>query len=47
VSETLPYAARKQAEKAYVDGCDKEKSDAVKQQYWLYSSISLLLKRAT
>ena len=35
VSETLHYAAKKQAEKAYATGYDKGKSDAVKQQYWL------------
>ena len=39
VSETLHYAARKQAEKAYASGYDKGKSDAVKQQYWLYVSM--------
>ncbi len=39
VSETLHYAARKQADKAYASGYDKGKSDAVKQQYWLYVSM--------
>jgi len=39
VSETLHYAAKKQSEKAYVTGYDKGKSDAVKQQYWLYVSM--------
>ncbi|MCI0748378.1 MAG: hypothetical protein L0Y58_23475 [Verrucomicrobia subdivision 3 bacterium] len=39
VSETLHYAAKKQAEKAYAAGYDKGKSDAVKQQYWLYVSM--------
>ena len=39
VSETLHYAAKKQAEKAYATGYDKGKSDAVKQQYWLYISM--------
>jgi hypothetical protein len=39
VSETMHYAARKQAEKAYASGYDKGKSDAVKQQYWLYVSM--------
>ena len=39
VSETLYYAARKQSEKAYATGYDKGKSDAVKQQYWLYVSM--------
>jgi hypothetical protein len=31
--------ANKQAEKAYATGYDKGKSDAVKQQYWLYVSM--------
>ena len=39
ISETLHYAANKQAEKAYATGYDKGKSDAVKQQYWLYVSM--------
>ena len=39
VSETLHYAAKKQAEKAYATGYEKGKSDAVKQQYWLYVSM--------
>lgn len=39
VSETLHYAAKKQAEKADATGYDKGKSDAVKQQYWLYISM--------
>lgn len=39
VSEGLHYAARKQSEKAYATGYDKGKSDAVKQQYWLYVSM--------
>ena len=39
VSETLHYTARKQADKAYASGYDKGKSDAVKQQYWLYVSM--------
>ena len=39
VSETLHYAAKKQTEKAYAMGYDKGKSDAVKQQYWLYVSM--------
>ena len=39
VSETLHYAAKKQADKAYAAGYDKGKSDAVKQQYWLYVSM--------
>ena len=36
VSEGLHYAAKKQSDKAYAAGYDKGKSDAVKQQYWLY-----------
>ena len=39
VSETLHYAAKKQSEKAYAIGYDKGKSDAVKQQYWLYVAL--------
>jgi len=39
VSETLHYASKKQAEKAFATGYDKGKSDAVKQQYWLYVSM--------
>ena len=39
VSETLHYAAKKEAGKAYSTGYDKGKSDAVKQQYWLYVSL--------
>src|SRR6267378_7176347 len=39
VSEGLHYAARKQSDKAYAAGYDKGKSDAVKQQYWLYVSM--------
>jgi len=39
MSEGLHYAARKQSDKAYAAGYDKGKSDAVKQQYWLYVSM--------
>jgi len=39
LSEGLHFAAKKQAEKAYATGYDKGKSDAVKQQYWLYVSM--------
>lgn len=35
LSEGLHYASRKQAERAYADGYDKGRSDAVKQQYWV------------
>lgn len=34
-SEGLHYASRKQAEKAYTNGYEKGRSDAVKQQYWI------------
>ena len=30
---------KKQSDKAYATGYDKGKSDAVKQQYWLYVSM--------
>src|SRR5437016_3828059 len=36
LSEGLNYAARKESENAYQTGYDKGRSDAVKQQYWLY-----------
>ena len=39
VSEGIHYAAKKQSDKAYANGYDKGKSDAVKQQYWLYVSM--------
>jgi hypothetical protein len=39
VSEGLHYAAKKQADKSYAKGYDKGKSDAVKQQYWLYVAM--------
>lgn len=39
VSEGLHYAAKTQADKAYASGYDKGRSDAVKQQYWLYVSM--------
>lgn len=35
LSEGLHYASKKQAERAYADGYDKGRSDAVKQQYWV------------
>jgi hypothetical protein len=38
-SEGLHYAAKTQADKSYANGYDKGKSDAVKQQYWLYVSM--------
>jgi hypothetical protein len=39
LSEGLHYLARKETQKAYASGYDKGKSDAVKQQYWLYVSL--------
>ena len=36
LSEGLHYAAKKQSDKSYLAGYDKGRSDAVKQQYWLY-----------
>jgi len=39
LSEGLHYAAKKESQKAYATGYDKGKSDAVKQQYWLYVSL--------
>jgi hypothetical protein len=39
LSEGVHYVAKKQSDKAYAAGYDKGKSDAVKQQYWLYVSI--------
>ena len=39
LSEGMHYLAKKETQKAYVAGYDKGKSDAVKQQYWLYVSL--------
>ena len=39
ISEGLHFAAKKQSEKAYLTGYEKGRSDAVKQQYWLYVSM--------
>lgn len=39
LSEGLHYLAKKETQKAYAAGYDKGKSDAVKQQYWLYVSL--------
>lgn len=36
VSEGIHYLARRETAKAYASGYDKGRSDAVKQQYWLY-----------
>jgi hypothetical protein len=35
VSESAFYLSKKQSDKAYVNGYEKGRSDAVKQQYWL------------
>jgi len=35
ISEGLHYASKKQADRAYANGYDKGRSDAVKQQYWV------------
>ncbi len=42
ISEGLHYVARTQTEKAFVNGYDKGRSDAVKQQYWLYVAMQQL-----
>jgi hypothetical protein len=39
LGEGLHYANSKQNDKSYHDGYDKGRSDAVKQQYWLYVSM--------
>jgi hypothetical protein len=39
ISETANYLATKEAAKSYQGGYDKGRSDAVKQQYWLYVSM--------
>jgi len=39
VNEGLHFAAKKQSDKAFAAGYDKGKSDAVKQQYWLYVAM--------
>ena len=39
MSEGLYYVVSKQFVKSYAAGYDKGKSDAVKQQYWLYVSM--------
>ena len=47
ISEGLHYAARKENQKAFAAGYDKGKSDAVKQQYWLYVSLQRQRERAS
>ncbi|HAB15478.1 MAG TPA: hypothetical protein DCE44_03400 [Verrucomicrobiales bacterium] len=39
LSEGMHYLAKKETTKAYASGYDKGKSDAVKQQYWLYVAL--------
>ena len=39
LSEGLHFAARKQSDRAFAEGYDKGRSDAVKQQYWLYVGL--------
>ena len=36
IGEGLHYDAKTQSEKSFVSGYDQGRSDAVKQQYWLY-----------
>jgi len=36
LSEGIHHVAKTQTEKAFAQGYDKGRSDAVKQQYWLY-----------
>jgi hypothetical protein len=38
VSEGAHYIAKKETDKSYVNGYEKGRSDAVKQQYWLQIS---------
>ena len=45
LSEGLHYAARREAGKAYQNGYDKGRSDAVKQQYWLYVDMQRVRNR--
>jgi len=46
VNEGLNFAAKTQSDKAYAAGYDKGKSDAVKQQYWLYVAMQQPRNRA-
>ncbi len=39
VSEGANYLAKRQSDKSYNTGYEKGKSDAVKQQYWLYVAM--------
>lgn len=46
LSEGIHYLARKETSKAYASGYDKGRSDAVKQQYWLYVHLQRGAQRA-
>ncbi len=46
LSEGLHYAAKRETEKAYLNGYDKGRSDAVKQQYWLYVDMQRTRNRS-
>jgi hypothetical protein len=35
LSEGLHYASKKQSDRAFINGYEKGRSDAVKQQYWI------------
>ena len=39
LSEGAYYLSSKEAQEAYVNGYDKGRSDAVKQQYWLFVAL--------
>ena len=39
ISEGANYLASRQSDKSYQNGYDKGRSDAVKQQYWLYVAM--------
>jgi hypothetical protein len=46
LSEGVHWAARRQSDKAFAAGYDKGRSDAVKQQYWLYVGLQRQRNRA-
>ena len=46
LSEGVHYLARKSTAKAYASGYDQGRSDAVKQQYWLYVRLQRDSQRA-
>ena len=39
VSKGVQFAVKKESAKAFMSGYDKGRSDAVKQQYWLYVGL--------